>query len=442
MRRRAHALRHLLSDGIETLLSGAARALALRYARSTGRRVTDQRLRERALARLAGRTTKPLVNVWRPAGLSMGGAGLALMCSVFDGSDPGDDWDRLAHELLTSGLGEARGPLSLSLFSGTVGYAAAVHWAGREGERYRDLLRVLDAALFPGMVAVARCVAGDDRPAPQHYDVVTGIAGWSGYLRGRAGVPEAREAAHAAADALVAAMCDTGLRRMSRPAGASPRSPSSVDCGLAHGLPGLLAALSLLELDFRFGRADVATGLRWAAEWVADRVLTGGGGVLLWPADVMLDERREPASSGPPVNAGSWCHGSSGVARALYLAGTALREARYHDLALRAFRTQCARPPMLYSPNLCHGIAGQLVITQTFAADCDDPLFRTAGEGLAGRLLGCHVPGSLLGYHDVEEPGTWVDHPGLSRGAAGVALALRAAADGGAPDWARLLLLC
>jgi hypothetical protein len=411
-------------------------ALVAECARQVARRVADRRTRQRALARLRRDTSKPLVNSWRPAGFSMGGAGLAVMAAAFDDHFPGTGWDVLGHELLASGLDEMNGTdTSLSMFSGTVGYAAAAWQASQQGRRYRGLLDELDARLLPRMDAFARSLAASDGPAPRAYDTVTGISGWVGHLTGRTG-SASHAVAGSVAGALVALLNEGGLGRMSyRPA---PGAGPVVDCGLAHGLAGPLVALSLLELHHRFGRPDVDASIRWAAGWLMDRA-AGRPGVVLWPAAA------EPAGGSgqddEPVNAGSWCHGSSGIARALFLAGTAVQAPRYREFALRAFRTHCDARPDLSSPNLCHGLAGQLVITLAFAHDSDEPGFRIAAARLAGELLDRYRPDSLLGYLDREENGAEVDHPGLLRGAAGVALALLAAAGGDVPPWARLLLL-
>ncbi|MFD0890814.1 hypothetical protein ACFQ08_40230, partial [Streptosporangium algeriense] len=57
-------------------------------AREVGRRVLDPVLRDQALTRLARATLKPQVNTWSPSGVSLGGAGLAIMCAEFDGRLP------------------------------------------------------------------------------------------------------------------------------------------------------------------------------------------------------------------------------------------------------------------------------------------------------------------------------------------------------------------
>ncbi|MFD0887002.1 hypothetical protein ACFQ08_20845, partial [Streptosporangium algeriense] len=69
--------------------------------------------------------------------------------------------------------------------------------------------------------------------------------------------------------------------------------------------------------------------------------------------------------------------------------------------------------------------------------DTGDPLLVATAADLAAELACGFRPGALLGYPDVEQPGTETDNPGLLRGAAGVAALLLSPT----PVWSRLFLL-
>ncbi|MBG0821741.1 hypothetical protein HS048_13450 [Planomonospora sp. ID91781] len=404
-------------------------------AREVGRRALDPAIRDRALERLARATLKPQVNLWSPSGVALGGAGLAIMCAEFDGRFAGEGWDAAVHGLLAAGLDEVSDPARpLALFSGAVGYAAAVWLASRGGARYTSLLASLDAVLLPRMRAFALAPPS----GPASYDTVNGMAGWAGYLLSRGRSAEIDRVAGPVADALAAVLRPDGRNRMSYRLGGAAR----LDYGLAHGLAGPLAALALLEIHGGTGRPGVPEALLGAGRWLAGQA-TWRSGCLLWPATVELGARGDPLVRDPVENAGSWCHGSSGIARAVHLAGVATGSPELVDVAVTAMHTLCAHPPEIHSPNLCHGLAGQLALLLGFARETGDPRLKAAAADLAARLSGGFRPGSLLGYTDVELPGTETDNPGLLRGSAGVAAALLAAdpAAPPAPGWARLLLL-
>jgi hypothetical protein len=163
----------------------------------------------------------------------MGGAGLVVMCASLDELVPGQGWDQAGHRLLESGL-RAINADDLSLFSGAVGYMAAAWLSSKNGNRYRSLTASLEETLLPSMQAFARRPPG----GPDSYDVVNGIAGWAGYLCCRKGDPAIERTAEAAAEALAAVLSPDGLGRIRY----MRDSVTRVDCGMAHGVAGLVPA--------------------------------------------------------------------------------------------------------------------------------------------------------------------------------------------------------
>jgi hypothetical protein len=148
-------------------------------------------------------------------------------------------------------------------------------------------------------------------------------------------------------------------------------------------------------------------------------------------------DRAEPSRNG-------WCYGSPGVARALWLAGTALGDASLRELAAEAMRAVARRPSanrLLNSPTFCHGLAGLLQIVLRFAHDTGEAAFADLAAELTDALLDAYEPGRPLGYAAVEASGNRVDRAGLLDGAPGVAMALLAAATDAEPTWDRLFLL-
>ena len=213
------------------------------------------------------------------------------------------------------------------------------------------------------------------------------------------------------------------------------------NCGLAHGLPGPLALLSIASLEgveVEGSRAAIDVAARWLAMHAHD-----GGSGPDWPNAVPRVEHPHAAAAPTSPSRPTWCYGSAGVARALWLAGEALDDDEYRDLAVRAMRGVLARPPharRITSPTFCHGTAGLLQITLRFAEDTGLPDLADAATGLLVELLDEHEPGSLLGYRDVEPDDIRVDKPGLLDGVSGIALVLLNA--GGVPaDWDRAFLL-
>jgi hypothetical protein len=134
------------------------------------------------------------------------------------------------------------------------------------------------------------------------------------------------------------------------------------------------------------------------------------------------------------------------VAAALRLAGDALGEAgaRHRDLAVDALSAALASPAEVArtdSPTFCHGRAGLLAITSTFARATGDDRFRQAAATMTAELVDRFDPATPLGYQDLESGGRVVDQPALLTGAPGVALALLGVMSPAEPAWVRLFLL-
>jgi hypothetical protein len=211
-----------------------------------------------------------------------------------------------------------------------------------------------------------------------------------------------------------------------------------LNCGLAHGVPGVLAFLAIAA---RQG-AGTVPGLREAivaaGNWLEQNRLDDHWGVN-WPTAVPL--ALVDNGGGPELSADSavsapdgpgrcaWCYGSPGIARALWLAGEAIDDAGFRELAISAMECVYRRPiaaRQIDSLTFCHGVAG---------------LFTEQGRVLASQILAGYRPETLLGFRDLEASGNEIDQPGLLDGACGIALVLLASAMPFQPVWDRLFLL-
>ncbi|HEY3685332.1 MAG TPA: lanthionine synthetase C family protein [Streptosporangiaceae bacterium] len=413
----------------------------------------DARLR-RAIERSAAQTAYPEVNVWRAESVAYGAAGLAAVFAAADQADPGRGLDTLAHGRLAAAVQALPGATSLGLFDGACGVAFAAALASKGGRRYTGLLTGLDERIARQAGARARLMAASDDPVPvPAYDVVSGAAGWALYLAGRPSTPPVEEALGDLERLLtrLAGRDERGTPRLALPArllsaelaGLAP--DGYVDCGVAHGYPGVLAALLALRARrVRTGGAPPAElddALGGGAAWLSARLIEGGEGGPYWPYRVLLGADGAARTRAHLRPHDGWCYGTPGVARVLWSAGTVLGEPAYVRTAVAALEAACERtlrnvvPGAPPSPTLCHGRAGLYVITASLASA--SPRLASAADRLLDALLAAYDDDAPLGYRDVENAGTVTDGPGLLSGAPGVALALLTAADPDPADGAR-----
>ena len=140
-----------------------------------------------------------------------------------------------------------------------------------------------------------------------------------------------------------------------------------INNGLAHGVPGVLAALALAN----DGSPKTLGAIRNIADWLVNEAFTDERGVISWSA-------RGHESAPPPsgvVHRQAYCYGTPGVAWSLWLAGEALGSAEIRMLALEAMRSLCLVydfETYVYGEEtdqlgICHGAAGTLLIADAFA---------------------------------------------------------------------------
>ncbi len=440
--------------GWQPRLEPELRERALRMARETAERLREPGRLEQAAAAAVTQSSYPEVVRWRAPSTFGGDAGMAIVAASLDAGFPGTGWDTVGHRhlLRAKQAVEEHPHPPLGLSGGIAGIAFSAWALSRGGTRYRKLLTALDAWLLPRAEAAARQMEQAPSGLPTHaFDAISGLSGVAAYLLCRRETPEAERCLRRVLEALAS---------LARPEGPVPRWSTSAEqmreedralyphgnlnCGLAHGIPGPLAAMAL-----GLGAGMEVEGLREATEqlasWLAAQRIEDEWGVN-WPNAIPLPA--PDAAPGPPPVCrparAAWCYGSPGIARALWLAGVALERAPYRELAVSALEAVHRRPASVRyidSPTFCHGIAGLLHITLRFAQDTGLPAFTEAAATLTLQLLARHDPERPLGFYSLEPGGRVVDDPGLLDGAASVPLVLLAAATEHPPVWDRLFLL-
>ncbi|GAA5012486.1 lanthionine synthetase C family protein [Actinopolymorpha pittospori] len=426
---------------------------AVETARTVATRLAHPPTLERAVAAAAEQTTFPTSVGWRPTSIAAGNPGLAVVFAAFDVHQPDEGWDRLGHHVLTQAVTSMseRASVGASLFAGWSGIGFAATSLARGRNRYARLLDAVDREVATQVHRAVQRLESTHGCGVGEFDLISGLSGVGAYLLRRRGSAEAAETLREILRCLSTLLADKGEpRRWHTPADLVGHAMSSAypdgnhNCGLAHGVPGPLALLAIaIRAGVEVAGAEVAVDT--AAAWLAEHALADEWGPT-WPNAVPLPPSRGSQPDGTALAHGraTWCYGSPGVARALWLAGTALNADRYRDLAVEAMRAVLARPPDrrgITSPTFCHGTAGLLHIVRRFALDTGLPEFVAGTTELLRDLLDAYEPDSVLGYRNVEPGDVGVDHPGLLDGAPGVALALLAAGTHDEPVWDRLFLL-
>jgi len=362
----------------------------------------------------------------REASLAHGNAAVALFYGYHAKAHKGHGYKELAIAFLARALRSVSSPQeSPALYCGTTGVAwVAAHLQDEAGHgtclpEWTDtaLLQMLNQSdggcgvgLFGGLVGQAT-YALERFPRPEAIRVLEQVverlersAVWS--ERGVAWLTPADQVPEE--------------RRQEAPTG-------GYDLSLAHGMAGVIGLLSQI---FALGVAEqrVSRLLRGAVSYIFSHRLDDSSPAS-FPTWITPDQR--------PVTSGNHsCSGDVGIAAALLMAARAFKEPSWEREALAIARRAAGRPPALYGvkePGFCHGTAGLAhLFNRMYQATGDQELQRAARFWIEQTLALRGPKGPMAGYP--------ADR-GLVRGAAGVALALLAAATSVEPSWDRVFLL-
>jgi hypothetical protein len=410
------------------LLSGAASRRALRTVDAIAESIT------------------PLAPGERDPSLAGGQAGLAVLYAWLASAGRGSQADDLARQCLDRAIDAvATDALGSSFWEGFPGIA----WAAELVDRLLDR-GVQDGDAAVGNEAVDEALShllSQPRQWPAPHDLVVGVTGLGVYALDRCPRPSAAECLHH-----VVARLEASARRdrhgifwWTQPAGIRQGEdredyPSGrADLGMAHGAAGAIGLLGAL-CGAGVERATVRPLLEGAVSWLlAQAVATESGPTFpLWLAP---DLDPAPARS-------AWCYGDPGVAAALWMAARGAGKCEWAREAVTLACRSAERPVTeagVVDAGFCHGTAG--------LAHLYNRLYQATGEPRLGRAA-IHWLERTLEWCDLAKAdgGSWVapdPDPGqgpwtgieLTRGAAGVALVLLAAATPVEPSWDRMFLL-
>ncbi|MEU6406055.1 lanthionine synthetase C family protein [Streptomyces sp. NPDC046985] len=305
-----------------------------------------------------------------------------------------------------------------SLFHGAPALEFVLNCAGSAGRDVRDAVdRVVDTRL----AAASRRQTSGALPHLAEFDLIRGLAGLAALLltRGEASPRLERVLAY-----LISLSRPVRVEGRQVPGWWSTAGPAGEEMpgghannGVAHGIAGALAALSLA----------VRHGVRVPGQHEAIEVFArwlDTYGSRYW---ITRDQLSAPESPEPETARPSWCYGQVGIARTQQLAALALNDPARRLAAEDTVAHTLADPALLRritDASLCHGWAGLVTVAHAVADDSPTPdrftpLIRDMNKRLAA---------------DLER----LTKPGLMEGRTGARLAL----DGtNTTGWARALLI-
>ena len=419
-----------------------------------GERLHDP-IRVNEIAQLSlEQTTIP--SQWSTFSLASGFAGIALMQGYVTSCFPGQGWDlRAQQSLRIAAEGTQQTALMQpDLFGGTAGIGMVLHTLRNGGKRYQKTLIKLHRNLCEQVLEQPWLPAdGEQGMADHNYDAISGASGILAYLLTVELEDEQTLNTIEFLLAYLTWLAEPGQtpgqeRWYVPPESLIPQTRQGFpegyfNCGLAHGIPGPLAALALAwKSGYRY--PNLRESIHYLSSWLMQHQIREPWG-MGWPDAVPLHASRAAKDwRSLHKTRTAWCYGNPGVARSLWLAGQALEDDNLCQEAVKAIETALRRPVPLRqinSPTLCHGVAGLLQICLRFAHESESTIVREHIPLLATQILDAFNPDFPLGFRDLERENIPIDQPAWLTGAPGVVMTLLATATSVTPKWDRIMLI-
>lgn len=334
----------------------------------------------------------------------------------------------------------------LSFYGGLTGICFALQQASAQGTRYQRMIHTLNTLLIEKIEKhyllqfKEKRIRGESISSSLH-DAISGLSGVGRYVLENLSEPRFHKLAQDITSACVTFSQPMQIDGhqvhgwyLNASDSINERSKSiclkgNFNLGLAHGVTGVLAYLSLASLhgiDVE-GQKDA---IKRIALWIKAKSFIKNN-TINWPYNISWEEEIEKKIEPKIHSRDAWCYGVPGIARALFLAGSSLKDNELKNFALEAFRGIFNRTQTEWhtpGPGLCHGLAGLLSITSAMARESECQELAKRKEVLTQLLLNTHNLEFPYGFQDIEPTqnglNVAVSKVGFLEGVTGVLLTL------------------
>lgn len=337
----------------------------------------------------------------------------------------------------------------ISLFGGLSQLGFAAMYVSEFQPKYFQLLRNIDDAVNREVTTlILRLKEEKGLLSFDSYDLISGLAGVAVYLITR----ESKGYEQYSLRSLVKFLVD--VTRVDSKGNFLLKTPKEkvkgflsnrlstgehlVNCGYAHGIPGVLAVLSLAKIEgLKIDGLEKTIGDLVA--WLSANSLEDSWGFCWTDAFIERDGKLIPGNQAFDA----WCYGSVGISRALWFAGEAIGCSKTKIKSISAMEAALNRledKDYFQSTSICHGLSGLLLISHRFYNDTKKTSFLNHSKKLFEALLSKEIDDSPFLFRDTDNRGLQVDDPSFLTGACGIALVLLSAVENFEPKWDRILL--
>lgn len=398
---------------------------------------------------------------WTDGNLGSSSAGICLLMGKLDHLFPTEEWDIAGHkylEHLKRNI-EDKGIYDLSLYNGLAGILVGVRALSRNGTRYANMLNTLISLYEEMLIETVEFLKKRWRSEDVQMSEYDTISGLTGIGRVVLMFPERQKMKEiwGEIECLFHLFCgEKDFNGSSIPRWHIAASNQfheherlnypngNFNMGISHGIAGPLSLMSISVLQ-GLGSDRLLQDIYKLSEWLSSWIIHNQMGTF-WPSRVSYEElqRGELNLENRGFRRDSWCYGVPGIARALWLAGSAVNNKEWSELALSAFlgiENRLSTLGGLTSAPVCHGVAGLIQSVQRMYSETGDKRLESMRDRLIRSILDMYEPEALFGYYDINEKFEKVNDPGFLNGNAGIALVLASLISDENPKWDSVLVI-
>ncbi|WP_068497118.1 lanthionine synthetase C family protein [Paenibacillus kribbensis] len=396
---------------------------------------------------------------WNDISLASGYPAVSLLFGRLGAVFQEDTFTRYAHQYLinTREALKLEENISLSLWSGLSGIGFTAYALSDKLRKYQSFIQQINHLIIRYGVALLESSRNNLETGVNFhdYDVISGWSGIGRYLLLFPDVPEMRDLLRDVLEYLVMLSEERAWKGEFLPGWYIPvrnlpsheqlRYPQGYfNLGLAHGIPGPLALLSIAwhqNVRVSGHKEAIERYSSWLDHWKQKNDFG-----WYWPNNISYKEYMNGIIP-DETEREAWCYGTPGVARSLWLAGRALENEDLKSLAVDAFKSIYARPRerwSIYSPTVCHGYSGLIKLTHQMYLDTGDVELREYARGLLLEVVEMFDSGAAFGFWDIVKDTQSVKHldfVGVLDGVSGIAMTLLDTLESEESVWGRSLLI-
>jgi lantibiotic biosynthesis protein len=180
-------------------------------------------------------------------------------------------------------------------------------------------------------------------------------------------------------------------------------SMGRIDLGVSHGISGILSFLSLAYIN-----GIEVDGQKESIEYICKylyKYKNVNGGLLYWPGAITFEDyisNRINYDYGRP----SWCYGSAGISRALYLAGTSIDNKEYINDSVKSIIENSklsGENNFFISPTFCHGYSGLIHIVNLFKEEINNDEYNVIQKNILNKILSFMNPQAKFMFNEFDK---------------------------------------